>query len=551
MAGIILGAGIRGWRNRIAKEPARLVAVVLAVLIGAFTIGGAAFAVGAVAAADIPTARDPILVAAFTALSVLILVLGFPSVIAVFFSGRDLLQLVLAPVRPIDIFLARSVLALIPNVLLGSVILAVVFGVGVGADASLLYFPIAVLLVLAVVLTITAVQLILMTAVLRWVPARIARDVAVLVAGVTGAGLYLASQLTVRQVTSRPYRGGPPGPPDVSGLVSAAQRLELLPTAWPGHALKAVIDGNVVPAAGWTAITFVFGTALVLAAAYLYERTLLGGLALFGAAPVRWRKSAATTEMRLRRGAGRPGRAIARKDWLVYRRDIRRLSRLLPALLFLVGYAVILSRPGLSPAFGSVAVVTFVSLFGSMVVAMPSIPSEHRAFQLLRMAPITPAQIIAAKVGSALLPVLSIATIISVASAVFGGATPVEIAQFVVLAIWIGTGFVCIGVATGAIDPRFDSLDDRRMVGIAGTFAGLAANFVFGACSIGAFVIARFAVSDAGGSAWWFLPASPFVAVLSGLVAVLLATAAVLVVGFMLWTANSRLPTFEATITAS
>src|SRR4029077_5152728 len=150
---------------------------------------GGAFTVGATAGKFLRTAVDTVLVGGFTGLSVLMLVVGFPTVIATFFVGRDLLQLALAPVRTIEIFAARLTLAIGANLLISCILLAIVLGVGYGTHAPIAYFVVAVFLILTQVLVVTATQTVLMSMVLRWVPARMARDVAAAVAGLTGAGL--------------------------------------------------------------------------------------------------------------------------------------------------------------------------------------------------------------------------------------------------------------------------------------------------------------------------------------------------------------------------
>src|SRR5258707_13284069 len=127
------------------------------------------------------------------------LVVGFPTVIETFFVGRDLSLLTLAPVRTVEIFAARLTLAMAANLLISSILLAVILGVGAGAGAPVIYFVIAVPLIFVQVLAITCVQTALMSVVLRWVPARRARDVAAAVAGVTRAGPYLAGNLRLRQ----------------------------------------------------------------------------------------------------------------------------------------------------------------------------------------------------------------------------------------------------------------------------------------------------------------------------------------------------------------
>src|SRR6202035_3950312 len=112
------------------------------------------------------------------------------------------------------------------------------FGVGVGSGASVAFFPLAVFLIFVQVLVITALQAVLMAVVLQWVPARLARDVAAAVAGLAGAGFYLAWNISLRQSFS------PRSHPDLANLDSLIQRVEWLPSAWPGHALSALIAGN-------------------------------------------------------------------------------------------------------------------------------------------------------------------------------------------------------------------------------------------------------------------------------------------------------------------
>src|SRR5258708_26567976 len=97
-------------------------------------------------------------------------------------------------------------------------------GVGVGSGAPLAYFPLAVVLIFVQVLVVTALQAILMSVVLRWVPARLARDVAPAVAGLAGAGFYLAWNINLRPSVTAP-------PPDLSSFSSLAGEVQWLPAA--------------------------------------------------------------------------------------------------------------------------------------------------------------------------------------------------------------------------------------------------------------------------------------------------------------------------------
>lgn len=544
---IILHAELLAWRNRLFKAGAgRSAALGLFLLLGGIVVGGTVLGGADAASQFLPSARDPMLVGAFSALSILMLVVGFPTVIANFFVGPDLLQLVLAPVRPLDIFLARAVLAMRANLLLGFVVAMFVIGVGFGADAPPPYYAIALALVVLQVLLVTALQTVLLCVVLRWVPARLARDVSVAVASVSGAAIYIAWQLTIRQtIGSRP---------DVSGVLALAQRIDWLPAAWPGHALSAALAGAPVASLGWLGLTALLGVVLVPAAGYLYGRTIVAGVGQLGGAGARWKRRAPRPQAPAARGIRSPEVAIARKDWITYRRDVRRLSRLLPAVIFLVGYAVVFNRPqrGIGMFWNDAFLVAFVSMFMSTAVATSAIPSERRGFQLLRMAPITMARLLRAKILYSMLPVIGLTVGISVAVAALGGNGAGQVIELGLLALWLGAGFVTIGVCAGAIDPRFEAADDRRMVGPGGTLFGLAAEVGFGVLSVLAFTVLQVSADVyLGHPVIGDLTLSPGLE--WGLVAgaLVLGACAVGVLVFLLRTAEQRLASFEASIASA
>jgi ABC-2 type transport system permease protein len=544
---IILKAELLAWRHRLlGRGPARLALLGVFMVVAAVFIGGGAFTVGAAAGRFLPVTRDTILTGGFTSLSVLMLVIGFPTVIATFFVGRELLQLVLAPVRPIDIFAARLLIAMSANLLISSILLMAALGVGVGSGAPLVYFPLAVVLIFVQVLVVTALQAILMSVVLRWVPARVARDVAAAVAGLSGAGFYLAWNISLRQSFSARDH------PDLTNFTSLVNHVEWLPSAWPGHALSSVIAGNTAEALTWVTFSVLFGVIVLAIAEILYRRTLLTGLGVFGGPQPIWRRSAAQQTIAVSTaGAASPFRAIALKDWLSYRRDIRRLSRMLPAFLFPIGYAFAFLRPSrsITSFWTEVFLVGFISMFMSTALATPSIPSERRGFQLLRMAPMTMAQVIRAKIMLTLPPVLVLTFLFSMVVATVSGSGVAQYVELAVLVVWLGIGFVSVGVSAGAIDPRFDASDDRRAVGIVGTLAGLAGTLGFGLLSVGSLALLVFGYTASQGIGQLGpIPATPAVGALmwAGAVVLLVGSAAIVIT--LLWFANARLRSWEGAI---
>ncbi|HVH63669.1 MAG TPA: hypothetical protein VNA65_08710 [Candidatus Dormibacteraeota bacterium] len=545
---LIVRIELRAWRNRLVKDRSSRLAMLAAFLVlGAIVIGGTFFGLADGASQFLPYLREPMLVGAFSALSILMLVVGFPTVIANFFVGTDLMQLVLAPVRPIEIFIGRALLAARANLLLGFVTAMFVLGTGAGAGAPPLFYLIAFAFVVLQVLMVTALQTLLLCLVLQWVPARLARDVSVAVASISGALIYVAWQLTLRQTLGRR--------PNVSGLVEFARRIDWLPTAWPGHALSSVLDGAVITSLLWLSLTLLLAVVLIGAAAYFYSRTLLTGLGQFAGTSALWRRRAGKPRRVASEGTESPDVAIARKDWITYRRDVRRLSRLLPAVIFMFGYAVFFNRPAggaIGSFWNNMFLIAFVSMFISMAVATSAVPSERRGFQLLRMAPITMTQLLRAKVLFSMLPIVGLVAAISVGVAILGRNNPADVLQLTVMALWLGFGFVAIGVSVGAIDPRFDALDDRRMVGPLGTLVGVGAELGFGALTLLAFTVVHVAIQVYAGHPVFgdvTIPVGVGIALVAG--ALILAAAGVAVVFVLLRIAASKLEGFEASIAST
>jgi hypothetical protein len=142
--------------------------------------------------------------------------------------------------------------------------------------------------------------------------------------------------------------------------------------------------------------------------------------------------------------------------------------------------------------------------------------------------------------------------LISVAVAVASGSDFGQLSELAVFVIWLGIGFVSIGVAAGGIDPHFEASDDRRAVGLVGTLAGLGGTIGFGLLSIGAFALFVYGFAAAQGTAHLrVLPSTPTVGALMFIAGLALVIGAGFVVGTLLWVANSRLLRHEGAIAES
>ena len=154
-----------------------------------------------------------------------------------------------------------------------------------------------------------------------------------------------------------------------------------------------------------------------------------------------------------------------------------------------------------------------------------------------------------AKVLLTLPPVLAMTILFSAVVALAAGSSTGPFLELGTLVIWLGCGFVSIGVAAGGIDPHFDALDDRRAVGLVGTLAGLGGSLGFGILSVGSFALFVFGAGAAAGTAdLGRIPATPVIGGLMWAAGLVLAAGALAVVALLMWLANSRLQGYETAI---
>jgi hypothetical protein len=117
----------------------------------------------------------------------------------------------------------------------------------------------------------------------------------------------------------------------------------------------------------------------------------------------------------------------------------------------------------------------------------------------------------------------------------------------VVFGVWLALGFVSIAVSGGAIDPRFDATDDRRSVGLVGSLSSIGASLAFAVLSIGALALLVVGGQAVAGTVnLGPISLIPVVGVAMMVGGVVLFAGCGVLVGAILWFANSRLSLFEA-----
>jgi predicted permease len=169
-------------------------------------------------------------------------------------------------------------------------------------------------------------------------------------------------------------------------------------------------------------------------------------------------------------------RAIVLKDWRVTIRDLRALSSLFFPLIVFGGLAVssvLDSDQGVSPA-PVVGVLFFAgSLAGSALL------NERRNITILRAAPLSPREILTAKVVAFFVPAVAAAWAFSIVLGLVAGRTGLEIVGIVLLVTWSIAAVMIAGVAASALwadftaeRPRLSALPSLTGLCVGAFFAG-------------------------------------------------------------------------------
>lgn len=510
-------ADLRSAARSASKHPARVIvaAILLPVVGGPTTF--AAVSAGALIEIFARNLAEPIFVAAFTASALFILLFGPPATIATFFTDRRLLLLISSPVSVAQVYNARLMTGLGAYLLVAWPLLMLVSGYGMAAHAGIGYLAAALLIVLAWLLGIVGIQVAGLSLLLRAIPARLVRDSVVI------GGALLAAGAAVLQLSLAGLGTSSVRPPSLdalsqggSGLPAATRALDWLPAVWPARALIRLGAMDYGGGLAWMALLLTVATVCVIAGGAGYSRSFAAGAAVFGegGSQLGRRQRPARNGRAATAGPAAPLRAMLTKDWIGLRRDVRRLSGVIPGLIFGVGYPLLLS-PGATGGgadgfdFGIrlFAVSTFPLMLAS-TLGVAAIAGEGRAFLLLVSSPRSPWWLVRSKLAFAAPPVVAGGAIVSAVVLLAHGTDPATSLACAVFVGWLGAGFATVSVAGGAIWSSFQDGPTAGRMSLDGVVMVLVGSFSHGALSAAGLVAIIFATRTEGPAAMLLLTAS-------------------------------------------
>lgn len=428
------------------------------------------------------------IVLVFAGLTIFLLLTGVSTVLVQLYLNSDLDLLMSAPVPLSNIFVAKLIESLLVTGLPALAGLMALIAYGQASSASAVYYPFAILVLVALLTLITSVNFLVVIGVMRVVPARRAREAVTVMGAIMGAGIWALWMLFFNRSESLGQ--------DIAALRPGAQvaseNLRWAPPGWAATAVSSFVGGDWPTLAFNAGLLFAASGAMLLLTYVVFARSFY-----FGWLGAREAPSKAPGTRRLV-STGRRRKAVLRflpavdstivvKDWRVLSRDMRTMSRLVfPLVVVLVLSFGAFSGSDMAelPRYAQfwrvvgLVVVLLPYMFASSM-ALTSIATEGKAFPVLRLAPVTAAALIRAKFLSWFVPVVLFCEVVVIAAGILQGGTVKELLALGGLGVWFSAGLVMIAVASGAVAPKFEAQNPNRAVGWESSVLWLVASAIF------------------------------------------------------------------------
>ena len=406
-----------------------------------------------------------------------ILLTSFSVLLQALYLMGDMDFLMSAPLPIRAVFIAKLVQAVLPNFgMLCLFTLPILFGLGFSSHYNFLYYPLAVLVLALISLAAASLASLLVMVAARYIPARRLAEV---LGFVVGTAFFIFGQ-------SARFMNYDFTEEQVGSMLTMGDRFNQpwSPMVWAGKGLVALGKSNWLTA-GELLIPAILLTGTVFYLALITcERLYATGWSNLQnnrrKPKIRAAAAALSTGEKKRQNPfarllPTPIRAIFVKDMLLYRRELRNVSRLITPLILGVVYAFgLLSSGGQgfegqgeAPAWfmdGLNGIMVYADVMLALFIGWMLVASlaglgfsvEGRSYWMLKSAPISSRQLLASKFLVGYLPPLALCTIYLVVLQVIKGSS-VASAIISLLAVALSlAGLTGIFLAFGTYGAKFD-----------------------------------------------------------------------------------------------
>jgi ABC-2 type transport system permease protein len=429
----------------------------------------------------------PVLI--LTALFMGILFTSFGVLLQALYLAGDMDFLLASPVPIRAVFTAKLLQAVLPNFgLIALFGLPVLFGLGISEGYNFLYYPLVVLIMIALALAAAGLAGLLVMLVVRVVPARRVAEIL----GFIGATLGLVCGQVGNLGNAFGVYDNISGA-QVNNIFTSMQRFNTpwLPLNWAGQGLVALGRGSwgsgillVMLTLGLASFAFLF--ALVVSERWYYTGWARMQVVAHKKKPARAARPSAASRIAVPAWAGqllpRPIQAVIWKDFLVLRRDVRNMSMLLSPLILGVIYTAWMVRLGGEPpagqgnapewfmesmrtllAFSSVGMSLFVGWILLVRLAGMAFSAEGKNYWILKASPTRAGHLLVAKFLVGFLPAFALGLFFLVLIAILRKMTAGDFLYSLLAMVMCQAGMNGILLGFGTAGARFDWDDPRKM----------------------------------------------------------------------------------------
>ncbi|MGE5377643.1 MAG: putative ABC transporter permease subunit [Bacteroidota bacterium] len=430
---------------------------------------------------------------------------------AMYLAG-DMDFLIATPVPIRAVFVAKLLQAVIPNFAIMALLgLPILFGLGAASGYGALYYPLVMLVMIALALAAAGLASLLVMLVVRVMSPRRAAEILAFFGALFG---FACSQLgnfanifgkNIHVSSTR-----------LTGILLLAET-RWLPLNWAGQGLVELGQNH------WVSGILLLGATLgVAAGVFVFALLTAEQLYYSGWAGMQVVARKKTNRPARRSNGGRanvlglgiarlfsrPVLGIVQKDYLTLRRDLRNVAGLITPVILGIVYTFSLLRSGGEPpagrgeaptwfmdsfqmllAYGNVLMSLFVGWMVLSRLAGMGFSQEGRNYWVLRASPVRPGQLLTAKFLVAYLPAVAMGLVFLLVISFVQGFSAGQFLYSLVIMLMCQAGTAGILLAFGAVGANFTWDDPRKMNAGSMGCLGQVATMLYLPVAFGAFVL--------------------------------------------------------------
>ena len=414
------------------------------------------------------------------------LLTSFGVLLQAMYLAGDMDFLIAAPLPIRAVFIAKLLQAVIPNFAIMALLgLPILFGLGASNGYAVIYYPLVILVMVALALAAAGLASLLVMLVVRVMSPRRAAEILAFFGALFG---FACSQLgNFANIFGKNIQVSGTR---LTGILLLAET-RWLPLNWAGQGLAELgqnhwISGVILLGATLGVAIGVFVFAL-LTADQLYYSGWAGMQVVTRKKTIRPARASSTGRVNIigkgiARLFSRPVLGIVQKDYLVLRRDLRNVAGLITPVILGIMYTFSLLRGGGEPpagqgeaptwfmdsfrillAYGNIGMSLFVGWIVLSRLAGMGFSQEGRNYWLLKASPVRPMQLLLAKFLVAYLPAIGLGLIFLVVITAVQGFSAVQFLYGLVVMLMCQAGTAGLLLAFGAVGANFTWEDPRKM----------------------------------------------------------------------------------------